>query len=106
MARVTRPSKGLLGGMVALPTGEWRSLPFTNVEARVTAPAVGDWRRIGEVEHVFTHFALTLQVWRAEVVGDIAGASWTPVAQASAGLPSVFLKVLKAAEMAGGGKDR
>jgi A/G-specific adenine glycosylase len=48
------------------------------------------------VEHVFTHFALTLRVMRAEVDADVEGAIWTPLAQAGEGLPSVFLKALRA----------
>jgi A/G-specific adenine glycosylase len=51
---------------------------------------------MGEVEHVFTHFSLTLTVLRAEVSGDVAGATWTPASRAGEGLPSVFLKALRA----------
>jgi A/G-specific adenine glycosylase len=86
VALVRRPPKGLLGGMLALPTGDWTG-------AR-PAPPAGDWRRMGEVEHVFTHFALTLEVWRGEA--DIADGIWTPLARAGEGLPSVFLKALRA----------
>ena len=94
MALVRRPAKGLLGGMLALPTSDWRSAPFLSAEAQSAAPLAADWRPAGEIEHVFTHFALTLQVWRAEVSGDFEGAIWTPMAEAGEGLPSVFLKAL------------
>jgi hypothetical protein len=43
---------------------------------------------------VFTHFALTLRVLRAEAGVDLDGAIWTPVEKVD-GLPSVFLKALR-----------
>jgi A/G-specific adenine glycosylase len=96
VARVTRPDKGLLGGMLALPTSDWRAEPFSFGEAVAAAPTVGGWRSAGAVEHVFTHFALSLAVLRAETSAKPAGLSWTPLAGAGAGLPSVFAKALKA----------
>ena len=92
---VRRAPKGLLGGMLALPSSDWRSAPFGPDEAKAIAPLPADWRPIGEIEHVFTHFSLTLQVWRAEVAGDFEGAVWSPLSEAGDGLPSVFLKALK-----------
>jgi A/G-specific adenine glycosylase len=82
--------------MAALPTSDWLSRPLTSAEARAAAPAPADWRAMGEIEHVFTHFSLTLSILRAEVSGDLDGATWTPLAQAGEGLPSVFLKALRA----------
>jgi len=96
VALVRRPPKGLLGGMLALPTSDWTSAPKSVSEAVAAAPAEGDWRQVGEIEHVFTHFALTLQVFRAESGSGLNSVIWTPVEQASAGLPSVFLKALRA----------
>ena len=92
---VRRPPKGLLGGMLGLPTSDWRGLPWTPAEARSAAPAKAAWRQVGEIEHVFTHFALTLQVWRAEVDGGGADLIWAEPADL-AGLPSVFLKAARA----------
>lgn len=60
---VRRPDKGLLGGMAALPTTEWRSKPWSRADALAEAPAAGAWKKIGAVGHVFTHFALTLDVY-------------------------------------------
>ncbi|MGC1303457.1 MAG: A/G-specific adenine glycosylase, partial [Caulobacteraceae bacterium] len=65
-------------------------------EALAQAPLRADWRSAGEVEHVFTHFALTLTVLRAEAPGDIAGADWARAEAAGEGLPTVFLKALRA----------
>jgi A/G-specific adenine glycosylase len=91
-ALITRPPKGLLGGMLALPTSEWRSEPWTDTEALAAAPVAAAWRDAGEIEHVFTHFALTLRVYVAE--GDWAGAAWFGDLS---GLPSVFLKAARKA---------
>ena len=91
IALVRRPDKGLLGGMLALPSTDWRTEPWTN--AQVTPPIQADWRVAGQIEHVFTHFSLSLAVWVAE--GELAGAVWTPVPRLDA-LPSVFLKAAQA----------
>jgi len=91
---VQRPAKGLLGGMLGLPTSDWRASPWTESEAIEAAPSIGAWRRIGEIEHVFTHFSLTLQVWRADDGPAFDGVIWTPLSDLEA-LPSVFLKAAK-----------
>ena len=96
VARVTRPDKGLLGGMLALPTSEWRAEPFSFAEAVAAAPAKAAWRSAGAVEHVFTHFALSLAILRGETAVRPPGLAWTPVQTAATGLPSVFAKALKA----------
>jgi A/G-specific adenine glycosylase len=96
VALVQRPPKGLLGGMLGLPTTEWRSAPFGAREALRQAPASADWRNLGGVEHVFTHFALTLEVWRAEAEAAGQDLVWTPIEEAAQALPSVFLKALRA----------
>jgi A/G-specific adenine glycosylase len=94
VALVRRPPKGLLGGMLGLPTSEWRDRPWTDSEAAVAAPAPGAWRDYGTVEHVFTHFSLTLRVLRAESNGE-GEFVWTGSEGLDA-LPSVFLKAAKA----------
>ncbi len=54
----TRPSKGLLGGMLGWPGTEW------TVEAQAeTPPCPADWQDPGgEVRHTFTHFHLILEI--------------------------------------------
>lgn len=94
VALVRRPPKGLLGGMLGLPTSEWRAAPYADAEAVAAAPVAAGWRDLGAVEHVFTHFSLTLRVFAAEGDGDFV---WTPRGGLSA-LPSVFLKAARAAE--------
>ncbi len=92
VALVRRPPKGLLGGMLALPTSEWRAARWTDAEALAAAPTKADWRGVGEVEHGFTHFTLTLQLLRAE--GEAEDVVWTPRRGLDA-LPSVFLKAAR-----------
>ncbi len=92
VALVRRPPKGLLGGMLALPTGEWRSEPWGEAEAKRAAPVRADWRGAGEIEHVFTHFSLKLTVLRAEAEAE--DVIWSPRRDLAA-LPSVFLKAAR-----------
>ena len=84
-----RPDKGLLGGMMGLPTSDWASN-----WAEPEFPVEASWSEVGEVRHVFTHFSLILKVWRA--TGD-AKPDMRPVTAASDALPSVFAKALKLA---------
>ena len=69
VALVRRPPKGLLGGMLGLPTTPWLTAPWTNADALAHAPQPGSWRAAGVVRHVFTHFSLDLQVMTARVSG-------------------------------------
>jgi A/G-specific adenine glycosylase len=84
---VRRPDKGLLGGMAALPTTPWSEAPINDILAH--APLDADWQEIGAVEHVFTHFALTLHVWRAKTRKQPKNEGWWGDAKA---LPTVFKK--------------
>jgi A/G-specific adenine glycosylase len=95
-ALVRRPPKGLLGGMLGLPTSDWRATAWSDAEAVAAAPVAAAWRDLGAVEHVFTHFALTLRVFAADGAnaGDFV---WTPREGLSA-LPGVFLKAVLAAQ--------
>jgi len=90
----SRPARGLLAQMTETPTSEWGP----GLDA-VSYPAHGDWRRAGQVIHVFTHFRLELEVWTATV--DASGLDdgwWTPPAGLDAeALPTVFRKVLTVA---------
>ena len=55
---VTRPSKGLLGGMLALPSSDW-----LEVLPEPDPPIVADWQALpATVRHTFTHFHLELRV--------------------------------------------
>jgi A/G-specific adenine glycosylase len=84
---VRRPDQGLLGGMAALPSTPWRDAPWTRAEALKHAPAKARWTHVGDVRHVFTHFALTLSVYMANASPE--GEGWWDSAR---GLPTVFKK--------------
>jgi len=95
VALVRRPAKGLLGGMLGLPTSEWRETVWRAAEAAAAAPASGAWRHLGDVAHVFTHFSLTLSVYEAHDLRAPEGVIWMPREEAVAGTPTVFRKALE-----------
>ena len=74
---VRRPAKGMLGGMAALPGGEWSEAGPDRLNA------------IGTVRHVFSHFSLDLAIApRSEPEGE---GWWQPLATLSeAGLPTLY----------------
>jgi len=92
IALVRRPAKGLLGGMLALPTSDWRAATWSDAEALAAAPIPTVWREVGDIDHGFTHFTLSLRVFQAEA--DWPAAIWTPRNGIEA-LPSVFLKAAR-----------
>lgn len=76
---VRRPPRGLLGGMLALPTGE--------------APARAEWSEAGSVDHVFTHFALNMRLLCADAEQRAEG-NWWPIERlGEAGLPTLFARL-------------
>ena len=80
---VRRPPNGLLGGMAALPGSEWSNAPQS-------------CKKLGTVNHVFTHFSLELSLERREQpVGD----GWWQSLELlkDAGLPTLYRR---AAELA------
>jgi A/G-specific adenine glycosylase len=89
---VRRPDKGLLGGMLGLPTTPWRAKPWPRAEAAAHAPAKARWERAGAVRHTFTHFALTLEIWRAAHESEpLCEGLWLERGALTA-LPTVFRK--------------
>jgi A/G-specific adenine glycosylase len=93
VALVRRAPEGLLGGMLALPTTDWRETPWSEAEALARAPVEGDWRDAGAIDHVFTHFSLELSVRRLEAA-EAGEVLWTDREGLTA-LPSVFLKAAR-----------
>jgi A/G-specific adenine glycosylase len=99
----TRPLKGLLGGMLEVPSSPWLKDGETG-DGEAHAPVAAAWRVVpGLVEHTFTHFHLQLEVRRAEVGTDAALTAaampercrWLrPRDFNDAALPSVMRKVL------------
>jgi A/G-specific adenine glycosylase len=102
---VRRPAKGLLGGMRALPGGEWVSVAPAQAGAAEslnlqTGPGLcrGDEQgtHLGTVTHIFTHFRLTLSVVALDAknscVAQLDGEWWDIDRLDEAGLPTVFAK--------------
>lgn len=66
-----RPERGLLGGTLGWPGGDWG-------EAAAEAPPVAaDWQPAGEVRHTFTHFHLVLAL-RTAWIDDAPGGRFVP----------------------------
>jgi A/G-specific adenine glycosylase len=97
VALARRPPKGLLGGMLGLPTTPWRAAPWTNGDALVHAPQTASWRDIGAIRHVFTHFSLDLRVMTARAAAARASETlvWRDRSSATADTPSLFRKALE-----------
>jgi A/G-specific adenine glycosylase len=79
---VRRAPSGPLGGMAALPGGDW------SIDDRSDRP-------LASVRHVFTHFALELAV--VERPDPIGAGWWHPLDEiADAGLPTLYRKAVAA----------
>jgi A/G-specific adenine glycosylase len=86
---VRRPQKGLLGGMLGLPTGPWDA----QASLDEGAPLQAAWQEAGTVEHVFTHFALRLHLLCADAPKPAPEGIWWPVERiGEAGLPTLFAR--------------
>jgi A/G-specific adenine glycosylase len=93
-----RPEKGLLGGMTEVPTTGW-SARIDGDTAPNAAPFAANWKLAGSIGHVFTHFSLELEVFRAETDGVTpAGHFWSlPRDISGEALPTVMKKAIEAA---------
>ena len=85
---VRRPTKGMLGGMRALPDDGW--------SVRGDGSGDGTGEVLGMVRHGFTHFDLELVVVTGGEASDEG--EWWPLADIdSAGLPTLFAKAARVA---------
>jgi len=82
-----RPDRGLLGGMLGVPTSAWGDKPHDHA----AAPQKRNWQSTGAIKHVFTHFELRLEVFTAEAETDDVGQWVTDISS----LPTVFRKVVE-----------
>ena len=63
----TRPPQGLLGGMMEIPGTAWET-HFDAASAAKQAPVEASYRKLDKsVSHAFTHFALRLDIYVADV---------------------------------------
>lgn len=93
----TRPAKGLLGGMAEVPGSPWTP-DFPRDGALQHEPFRADWILCeGTVQHVFTHFPLTLDIYCAHMarVPKAEGYWMERSALDEAGLPTVFAKAAR-----------
>lgn len=96
-----RAEQGLLGGMLAVPSGDWAG---TTMDGAATdgaidassAPMPGDWQPAGEVRHTFTHFHLRLAVCLLRL-SKRGGEAFVPADAAVAAMPTVFAKAVRLA---------
>jgi A/G-specific adenine glycosylase len=99
-----RADAGLLGGMMEIPSTEWRDTPASSRDALRSAPVKAAWWPVaGAVTHIFTHFRLELSVRRALVPADSSLTFWADQERCQwvhrrdldrAALPSVMRKVI------------
>jgi len=93
-----RPEKGLLGGMMEIPSTQWRGKAWTAKEAVASAPVQGDWRTLdGVIRHTFTHFHLELTVLVGAVNGqETENGLWSPPSEfLDHALPTVMKKIAR-----------
>lgn len=102
--RVTRPRKGLLGGMPGFPSTTWTEHADGHASALAEAMQASRDRleRLGSITHVFTHFRLQLEVFHLPLGAEEAaarrqalGGDWVNRPQCAVGLPTVFARAAR-----------
>ncbi len=92
-----RSEKGLLGGMLEVPSTDWRDTGWAEKEALQHAPHAAAWRMLqGETEHVFTHFSLGIRAMLADITAKQAArlnGEWLLPGEAK--VPTAIKKMLK-----------
>jgi A/G-specific adenine glycosylase len=93
-----RAPKGLLGGMLEVPTTEWLEAPLPSRPAALQAAPAARWRkRTGLVTHTFTHFYLELEVYAGICDDPPSDGLWAkPRSLDALALPSLMRKVIAA----------
>ncbi|MDP1699457.1 MAG: A/G-specific adenine glycosylase [Aestuariivirga sp.] len=90
-----RPQKGLLGGMMEIPSTPWEA----KLPCDIVAPVESAWSKLkAPVEHTFTHFHLQLSVWKTATaeksLPDGGGYRWVHKDELNhEALPSLMRKV-------------
>ena len=90
-----RPERGLLGGMIELPSTDWREALWDAAEAVAAAPAETDWHALaGTVRHGFTHFRLELGLLAGTTTEPIAGIWARPAEFGNHAFPTLTRKLV------------
>ncbi len=94
-----RAETGLLGGMMEIPSTEWRAEDWAEAEALVQAPLPAAWQALpGRVRHTFTHFHFEVAVWagRANSEDRVDDGLWCSLDRlGEQALPSVMRKIVR-----------
>jgi A/G-specific adenine glycosylase len=92
-----RPSDGLLGGMMEIPSSAWREgKPRGLKAAQHEAPVELDWRLLPRtITHVFSHFELRIRVAIGTISRPRRGLWVAPSKLQSEALPSVMHKIAR-----------
>lgn len=91
-----RHDKGLLGGMTQIPN----HFGVDDIPSVKNAPFAGDWQFSGQIEHIFTHFSLRLDVYLAENIDEksVGNGWWCELSQLQhEALPTVMKKAINQA---------
>jgi A/G-specific adenine glycosylase len=91
-----RPERGLLGGMIEVPSTPWREAAWSEGEALLSAPAKIKWSKLpGTVRHGFTHFRLDLTILAGTTEAPPEGIWATPEEFKDHAMPTLTKKVVK-----------
>ena len=92
-----RPEKGLLGGMVELPSSDWQENSLTQKKTFFDAPEKIIWKILpGRVRHTFTHFHLELEIATGQCIKpELIKGIWSNASDfGNYALPTVMKKVV------------
>ncbi|MFS4439489.1 A/G-specific adenine glycosylase [Paracoccaceae bacterium GXU_MW_L88] len=95
-----RPAKGLLGGTMGVPLSEMVEFAAGETPPDLPVPwkTSETLRYCGEITHVFTHFRLTVKVWRSDT--DKAHPLTHSMETALASVPTLMKKIIRKAQEA------
>ena len=96
-----RPTEGLLGGMLEVPSLAWRDTPYEASEIVIAdLHREAHWTECAPIRHVFTHFDLRMQVFavRHRLVQSLEGYHHLALDELdAAAIPSLMQKIIASA---------
>lgn len=95
-----RPDKGLLGGMMGVPTSEWQVKKMEGKDIGRDAPFITHWKSLkSPIHHSFTHFDLEVEPYYASICtkeAKILEGEWVLPHQLNLyALPKLFKKIIE-----------
>lgn len=85
---IRRPEQMVLGGMRALPSSDWSEA------VAFEPPYAANWRRLGEIQHIFTHISLRADIWYNDTPAPQMHNQLEFVQNPGGKLPSLWRKAL------------